>query len=175
MTNHVHLLATPREEQSISRMMQDVGRRYVRYFNTVYRRTGTLWEGRYKSSMVDAESYFLHCQRYIELNPVRANMVTEPAEYRWSSYHSNGRGIESAMWTPHPLYLGLANTKDERLDAYQKLFRYQLDGEVVKTIRNAVNKGMALGSERFMEEIEQFTGRRVKPLKRGPKKRGGKD
>ena len=105
MTNHVHLLVTPGETGAISRFMQHVGRRYVQHFNFLYQRSGTLWEGRYKSSLVDAENYLLTCYRYIEMNPVRAAMVREPVEYRWSSHRANALGHPDSVLTPHALYL----------------------------------------------------------------------
>ncbi len=174
MTNHVHLLVTPGTDDGISRMMQIVGRHYVRYFNHIYKRTGTLWEGRFKSCVIEAESYLLSCQRYIELNPVRANMVVAPAEYQWSSYGSNGLGRASKLWTAHNLYLSLGKTGEERQIAYRELFRGHLDEVMVNDIRTAVNKGLALGNERFKDEIEQLTGRRVRAGKRGPKIRKDK-
>jgi REP-associated tyrosine transposase len=102
MTNHVHLLVTPETRDGVSRMMQMLGRYYVRYFNYTYQRTGALWEGRFKSCVVDSEEYLLICQRYIELNPVRAGMVNSPCEYTWSSYKANGLGKPASLWTPHP-------------------------------------------------------------------------
>lgn len=119
MTNHVHLLATPSELGGVSLMMQRVGRHYVRYFNHVYRRSGTLWEGRFKSCVVAADDYLLICQRYIELNPVRANMVGHPSDYRWSSYRCNGLGRPAQLWTPHDIYLKLGKQEKERLRTYQ--------------------------------------------------------
>lgn len=117
MTNHVHLLVTPTSEGGVSKMMQSLGRHYVRYFNDTYRRTGTLWEGRFKSCVVDAENYLLICQRYIELNPVRAGMVESPEDYAWSSYSSNGLGRAAKLWTPHDAYLCLGTSpKKERND-----------------------------------------------------------
>lgn len=110
MTNHVHLLATPEEAGGISRMMQMLGCHYVRYFNHSYRRTVALWEGRFKSCVVDAEDYLLICQRYIELNPVRANMVESPSDYQWSSYKANGQGEAINMWTPHAVYHAFGET-----------------------------------------------------------------
>ena len=104
MTNHVHLLVTPKTDDGVSRLMQTLGSHYVRYFNFTYKRTGTLWEGRFKSCLVDEENYFLICQRYIELNPVRANMVTTPGDYKWSSYQANGLGKSMEFWTPHRVY-----------------------------------------------------------------------
>jgi putative transposase len=114
MTNHVHLLCTPRMNNGTSLMMQSLGRQYVRYFNCSYGRTGTLWEGRYKSCLVQAEDYLLHLYRYIELNPVRAKMIEDPADYHWSSYQINGLGKESELCTPHPIYLALHSNVMQR-------------------------------------------------------------
>ncbi len=147
MTNHVHLLASPHATDAVSNMMQAIGRRYVRYFNREYRRSGTLWEGRFKSSLVQTETYLLQCQRYIELNPVRAGMVSDPAEYTWSSYQRHALGKRVQMSTPHIEYLSLGKTDSIRQDAYRKLFQAHVDDEMIKDIRSAVNKGMALGSE----------------------------
>ena len=167
MTNHVHLLGTPKKGGAVSRMMQSVGRMYVRYFNKTYRRTGTLWEGRFKSCLVESERYLLECYRYIELNPVVANMVQDPAEYYWSSYQCNALGKESSLLKPHQEYLSLGKSSDERLKNYRELFKYHIDEEMVTDIREAVNKGMALGSGRFKEQIEQTYHRRVVPRKAG--------
>lgn len=171
MTNHVHLLVTPEIEGGVSRMMQMLGRRYVRYFNTIYRRTGTLWEGRFKSCIVDAENYLLVCQRYIELNPVRAGMVTVPEDYRWSSYGVNGLGKPVKLWTPHPVYQELGATRSDRATAYREQFAGELDASVLNQIRRTTNQGMALGNDKFKREIECLSGRRVTHLKRGPKRR----
>ena len=172
MTNHVHLLVTPETVDGVSRLMQSLGRHYVRYFNHSYQRTGTLWEGRFKSCLVDADSYLLLCQRYIELNPVRACMVECPAEYKWSSFLVNGLAQRAAMWTPHRIYSELGRTHEECSKIYRSLF----DGHIVKAlltqIRQSTNKGMALGNQRFKQEIERLSGRRVTELKRGPKKKG---
>jgi len=172
MTNHVHILATPPEHGSISRMMQKLGRHYVRYFNKTYRRSGTLWEGRFKSCVVDAENYLLVCQRYIELNPVRAGMVRDPAEYRWSSYHSNGLGMPSKLWKPHEGYLQLGQSEPERLEAYRALFKTGIDEATLVNIRASANKGLALGNDRFKDHIEALAGRRVRPGTPGPKRDG---
>jgi len=169
MTNHVHLLATPQTADGISSMMQYLGGHYVRYFNRTYRRSGTLWEGRFKSCIVDAEAYLLVCQRYIELNPVRANMVRSPSDYRWSSYRCNGLGRSSQLWTPHRLYLRLGSSDRERLEAYRALFEAHIEGDTLDVIRTSTNKGLALGNERFRADVEALTGRRVTPRKRGPK------
>jgi putative transposase len=175
MTNHVHLLATPGEVGAVSAMMQALGRRYVRYFNRQYRRSGTLWEGRFKSSLVQSESYLLQCYRYIELNPVRAGMVANPADYRWSSYQCNGLGKQSKLCVPHDEYLGLGRYDDERQVNYRALFETHIDGPVLDSIRGALNKGLALGNERFKEEIEALYGRRVRSGKMGRPNRQRKE
>ncbi|MCW8965815.1 MAG: transposase [Candidatus Pacearchaeota archaeon] len=171
MTNHVHLLATPYDHEAVSKMMQALGRRYVRYFNREYRRSGTLWEGRFKSSLVQSEVYLLQCQRYIELNPVRANMVSDPAEYVWSSYQSNALGKKIALYTPHEEYLKLGKTDEQRQKAYRSLFYSHVEDGLIEDIRSAVNKSMAFGNDRFKQEIEALCGRRIRPAKMGrPKK-----
>jgi putative transposase len=173
MTNHVHLLVTPKTDDGVSRMMQTLGRHYVRYFNHTYSRTGTLWEGRFKSCVVDAENYLLVCQRYIELNPVRASMVTDPGDYPWSSYRANGLGQPAKLWTPHRVYRELGETAADRAAAYRTLFVGQIDPAIINQIRQATHQGMALGNDRFKQEMERLTQRRVSPLKRGPKARQG--
>ena len=171
MTNHVHLLVMPTTEEGVSSMMQALGRRYVRYFNHTYRRTGTLWEGRFKSSLVQSDNYLLQCYRYIELNPVRANMVSDPSDYPWSSYRCNAFGNVSTLCTPHEEYLKLGQQQEERLRAYRDLFKVQMGEALLEQIRETVNKGLALGNDRFKDEIEELYGRRVKPAKMGrPKK-----
>ena len=169
MTNHVHLLVTPRFGDSISRCMQFLGRLYVRYFNFTYRRSGTLFEGRFKSCLVQSNSYLLACQRYIELNPVRAGMVSDPADYSWSSYRAHAFGQAARMWDPHQEYLALGSNNVFRTQAYRKLFRTELDTELIDDIRNAINTGVVLGNDRFRKEVEQLTGQRMHHLKRGPK------
>ena len=167
MTNHVHLLGTPNKEGAVSRMMQSVGRMYVRYFNKTYRRSGTLWEGRFKSCLVESERYLLECYRYIELNPVVANMVQDPGDYYWSSYQCNALGKASELLKPHEEYLALGKSTDERLKNYRELFKYHVDEEMITDIRESVNKGMAIGSERFKKQIERTYHRRVVPGKAG--------
>lgn len=160
MTNHVHLLLTPRQAENVPRLIIALGRRYVQYINKTYRRTGTLWDSRYKSSLIQAETYLLTCQRYIELNPVRAAMVDDPAHYRWTSYRANGLGHASAILTPHPLYLALGVDDRARQGAYRALFRAQLDKAAVDDIRLALGQNQPLGNERFYARIEKLTGRR---------------
>lgn len=167
MTNHVHLLLTPQDDSGVSKMMQAVGRRYVQYFNREYRRSGTLWEGRFKSCLVQDEIYLLELYRYIELNPVRAGMVKDPGEYRWSSYQVNAFEKASELCTPHREYLALGRDPLERQANYRGLFAHHVEGELLKDIRSNTNKGMAVGSVRFKKEIEVLTGRRLQSKKRG--------
>ncbi len=169
MTNHVHLLATPNTVDGISSLMQSLGRRYVRYFNHTYQRTGTLWEGRFRSCVVDAENYLLVCQRYIELNPVRAGMVNQPGEYAWSSFRSNGFGRPASFWSPHAVYRKLGPATETRASAYRELFKAHVDPKHADAIRSATNRNMALGNDRFKEEVARLTGRRVEALRRGRK------
>lgn len=167
MTNHVHLLLTPQISGSPSRLMQSVGRRYVQYVNRFYRRSGSLWEGRYKSSVVQAENYLLACMRYIELNPVRAGMVIDPGQYRWSSYRHNGLGQAEPRIKPHERYLALAETDETRRAVYRGLFRRELDDDAASDIREAMKLGMPLGSNRFAEAICARLGVRSNSGKRG--------
>jgi putative transposase len=131
MTNHVHLLVMPEESDSAGLMMKHLGQRYVQYINRTYRRSRTLWEGRFKSCIAQDETYVLGCYRYIELNPVRASMVCHPAEYRWSSYRANGQGEPSDMISPHEQYLKISPNKQDRESGYRGLFRYQLDAGLI--------------------------------------------
>ena len=151
MPNHVHLLVTSDKPDGIAKLMQSIGRRYVQYINRSYHRTGSLWEGRFKSSLVQAEEYLLTCMRYIELNPVRANMVNDPAQYRWSSYRHNGLGQVDERITSHSLYQSLGKDEAIRLAEYRALFRSELDEAALTDIRLALAQGQPLGSERFGE------------------------
>jgi putative transposase len=161
MTNHVHLLVTPQDADGASQLMKRLGQRYVQYFNRAYGRTGTLWEGRFRSCVVGEESYFLGCHRYIEMNPVRADMVAHPGEYRWSSYTANAQGESSTLIRPHSLYLGLGLNDQARQNTYRELFRYELDPGLVDEIRRVTHGGMVLGSERFATEVAILAGRRT--------------
>ena len=164
MTNHVHLLMTPmQEEQGISETMQALGRRYVRYINKTYRRTGTLWEGRFKASLVDSETHLLTCMRYIELNPVRAGMVAHPGEYRWSSFRANAQGQSDSLLTPPPLYVALDREATVRAHAYRELFRNHLDSDALHAIREALNHELVLGRSHFKQKIERMTNRQTEP------------
>ena len=172
MTNHVHLLLTPPEPEAVSRLVISLGRRYVQYINKSYRRTGTLWDSRYKSSLVQADDYLLLCQRYIELNPVRADMANDPAHYRWSSYRANGLGQADSLLTPHDVYLGLGRSEAGRLEAYRALFRSELDADAIGDIRTALEQGQPLGNSRFLDSVERATGQRREAKPRGrPRKR----
>jgi len=169
MSNHVHLLITPVESDSVSGMMQFVDREYVRYFNRKYSRTGTLWDGRFKSCLVQTERYFLICQRYIELNPVRACLASEPASFHWSTYSANALGVESSLLCPHEAYLALGNTQAKRLAAYRALCKQAIPEKQLDEIRFALNKGLVLGSKKFKDRIERESGQRTRLGKLGRK------
>ncbi len=171
MTNHVHLLATPETESSLSKTMQSVGRRYVQYFNYTYGRTGTLWEGRYKSTLIESARYLLTCMRYIELNPVRAAMVQHPDDYPWSSYLANAQGKADALISPHALYRKLGRSNEEREAAYRQLFRVQIANADLEAIRQSTNKAWVLGDSRFRAKVEALSERRAAPLPRGRPRR----
>lgn len=144
MRNHVHLLVTPLEENAPSRLMQFIGRHYVRYFNFTYQRSGTLWEGRFHSCLIESNRYLLNCQKYIELNPVRAGIVRSPADYRWSSYQANGLGINSKLLSPHPIYTQLGKTKFERLARYRELFDENIEGAYCRIFATHLTKAWFL-------------------------------
>jgi len=175
MTNHVHLLATPEAEQSIPGVMQSLGRRYVQYFNRCYRRTGTLWEGRYRATPIDSGQYLLTCMRYIEMNPVRAGMVETPGEYPWSSYGANGHGQVDEWVSPQSIYRQLGNDAGERCAAYRRLFRVALDPKVLSEIREASNKAWVLGNDRFKARVEELSGRRAGRKPRGRPRKAALD
>ena len=167
MTNHVHLLITPEHKHGISQVMQSLGRYYVQYFNYRYRRTGTLWEGRYKATLLQTERYLLTCYQYIELNPGRAGMVENPADYPWSSYHCNALGKTDSLIVPHELYCRLGESSDTRCRAYQSLFKEQITNLTLDEIREATNKAWVLGNDRFKTRIEQMLDRQAAPKPRG--------
>jgi putative transposase len=167
MTNHAHLLVSSSDADGVGAMMKALGQRYAQYVNRTYRRSGTLWEGRFRSCLTQEEHYLLACMRYIELNPVRAGMVEHPGEYRWSSYRANAQGEKDALVQPHELYLRLGADMVTRQAAYRELFRYELEPGLVDEIRKASNGNYALGDTRFAEQIAQALGRRVQPGKAG--------
>lgn len=161
MSNHFHLLATPEDASGIPQMMQAVGRQYVRYFNRRQARTGTLWEGRYRSTLIQAERYLLACMVYIDLNPVRAGMVSDPADYPWSSHaHYIGRRVDRLV-TPHPLYWALGNTPFARDAAYAELVHAGLSMGQQQALTDSALRGWALGEPDYVAELQQRTSRRV--------------
>ena len=167
MTNHVHLLLTPPDAGAVPRLMISLGRRYVQYINRSYRRTGTLWDSRYKSSLIHADGYLLACMRYIERNPVRAALVDDPAHYRWTSYRANGLGQPDERLTPHEVYLTLGATNAVRRKAYRELFRAELDAAAVDEIRLALNQNQPLGDSRFYARVARAVGERREARPRG--------
>jgi putative transposase len=167
MPNQIQLLATPADDTGLARMMQWVGRQYVPYFNRQYQRAGTLWQGRYRASVIEAAQYLLLCTRFIELAPVRAGLAAQAADYPWSSYvHHIGAGSDSLI-TEHALYWALGNTPFEREAAYRDLAEHALPPEQVAELEAAIPKGWALGSPLFKMALEKQGGRRVQPGKRG--------
>lgn len=175
MTNHVHLLVTPRRLDGLSKMMQCLGRNYVGWFNQCHERTGTLWEGRFRSCLVDADEYLLRCYRYIELNPVRAGIVADPADYPWSSFRCNALGRYSRLIVPHELYLSLGRTPALRMATYRELFNVALEPENLHAIRRAIKSGRVLGRDCFREECEARSGRSLQPGPRGRPRSGNKE
>ncbi len=147
--------------------MQSVGRRYVRYVNSTYRRTGTLWEGRYKSALIDSEHYLLVCSCYIELNPVRAGMVNQPTDYRWSSYRANAHNEPTSLLQRHALFQALGTTADTRAKHYRSLFERVIDREVLGKLRQGTEREAVIGNERFQSEIEQVLQRRTRKHSHG--------
>lgn len=166
MTNHIHLLVTPENKTAISNSMKVAGSRYAQYMNKNYKRTGTLWEGRHRSSLVQSEKYLMSCYRYIELNPVNANMVKRPDEYKWSSYRVNAYGEESWI-SPHEEYLLLGNSSMNRCRNYRELFRHQLETTDLHLIREAAHYCQPVGDSRFKSEIQSKYGIKLGQTKRG--------
>ena len=167
MSNHVHLLVCPSTEHGLSLMMRLLGSRYVQYVNRVHRRTGTLWEGRFRSNLIESERYLLPCHHYIESNPVRAKFVPNPADYAWSSYQHHAEGRVDAVIKDHPIYLALGSTNTERQHAYRVWFCDQVETEESAEIRRSIRRGLVLGEEKFKDEIERVVARRVRPGKSG--------
>jgi REP-associated tyrosine transposase len=170
MTNHVHLLMTPGSADGASRVMKHLGQQFVQYVNRSRHRTGSLWEGRFRSSIVDSEGYLLRCHRYIEMNPVRAGMVTHPGDYPWSSYRANAWGLASDMVTRHSRLTGLGHTDEQRRAAYLQLFNAALTTHELEEIRAAANGGFALGSPEFVEQLGEIAGRPAGRRRKGPKR-----
>jgi putative transposase len=167
MPNHVHVLATPSDEDGLAAMMQKVGRLYVPWFNGKYGRSGTLFQGRFRTSVIDPDAYFLACIRYIELNPQRSQLAIDPLDYPWSSYAHHAGVRPDALITDHAKYWELGNTPFQREAAYIELARQGMSGQELDTINAAVLKGTPLGSRDFMVALEHKTKRQILPAKRG--------
>lgn len=167
MTNHVHLLVTPDIPDGVSLLIRDAGRDFVRNINKKYERTGTLWESRFKSSVIDSDEYCLACYRYIELNPVRAKMVSHPRDYQWSSYRANAIDGESPIVTPHDLWIQLGQNVEERRQTYRTLFESELDSDALAAIRRGLAKGLPTGTPDFTRKIESVLGYSLVPRRPG--------
>lgn len=167
MINHTHLLVTPGSERTVPLVMQAMGRGYVQALNKKYDRTGTLWQGRYKASLVQDDRYLLACHKYIELNPVRAGLVAAPGDYPYSSFAHNAGGNCDSLLTPHKIYESLASTLEERRAAYRRLFVDSIAPEMLSTIRDTTNACLVLGNDRFKDQVEAMLGRSVRPGKDG--------
>ena len=167
LPDRVHILATPGNPDSVSRVVQSLGRNYVQYFNECYGGEGTLWEGRYRATVIDPKHYLLDCSRYIESAPVRDGLVDRPKDYRWSSFAHNAQGKQDEMITPAREYRALGDSDKERAKAYRKLFRARMDDDLAKRIHESAMKGWVLGDARFAAKIEKLSGRRATPLPKG--------
>lgn len=167
MDNHVHLLATPETDDGLPKLMQAVGRSYVRYFNAKHSRTGTLWEGRYRSNLIDSERYLLACMVYIDLNPVRAGMVAQPADFQWSSHRHCIGQVSDKLVTPHALFWGLGNTPFAREAAYSEQVQSGVSPVQKDQLTRSALSGWALGGPGFVDELTQRTARRLLPGKAG--------
>ncbi|MDZ4738567.1 MAG: transposase, partial [Alphaproteobacteria bacterium] len=175
MANHVHMLVTPERADSLPRTMQSLGRRYVRYVNFSHKRTGTMWEGRYRAAPIDSNDYFLMCCRYIELNPVRARVAAHPRDYPWSSYRAHALGAPDPLISDHPNFRALGRSLAERQKSYRALFRNKLDEDFIDALRSATNGGWALGDDRFKRQIAKAAKRRASPLPTGRPPNSAKD
>ncbi len=169
MSDHVHLIVTPERADGLSRLMKHLSQRYVQYFNRAYGRRGTLWDGRFRSGLVQAQDLLLRCCRYVELNPVRAGIVRHPGEYEWSSYRCNAEGSPSVLVQPHVEYLALGSTDADRQAAYEALCRTTPDAAEVAAISRCVYRGRALDSDRLREEMTRARSRRA--TEAGPRRR----
>ena len=167
MTNHVHLLLTPSAVEACTSLMRDLGQRYVQYFNRHYGRTGTLWEGRYRSFIAESARYVIGCYRYIELNPVSAGMVRGPADYPWSSYAANAGLRSDRLVTAHPEYLALGNDPESRHASYARLVEDGVEPTLLQQIREATENGYPLASDAFKAELAARLGRKTEPGRPG--------
>ncbi|MDX2145194.1 MAG: transposase [Rhodospirillaceae bacterium] len=162
MTNHVHLLVSPLTSDSLPKAMHDIGWHFTRHINATRGRTGSLWEGRYRASLIDTETYFFVCSRYIEMNPVRAGLALTPADYRWSSYRCNAGGAHDPLIWPHALYRDLGTDAAARAASYAALFANALTTAQLDEVRGAAHAGRALGSQDFIDRLERETGTRLR-------------
>ncbi len=172
MTNHVHLLISTHEPQATSAFMKHVGQRYAQHFNRVRERTGHLWESRYRSSLVDSGEYLFTCYRYIELNPVRAGLVSSADQYPWSSFGTNALGVPSTFLQPHPEYLRLGRSEGERREAYLAIVQAGLSDTELAAIRASINSNRAFGSPEFIVTAARALGKGVRVTPRGRPRRG---
>ena len=171
MKNHAHFIIEPSNDKGISNMMQSLGRRYVRYINDKYRRTGTLWEGRHKSSLIDRDEYLLCCSRYIELNPVRAKLVQHPQDYKWSSFSFKVEGKANDLLDIDAMYMELGSTDKERQKNYREFVLEGIEKPAMEMITRAIEKDAVLGTKKFIDEVASLLNRDIKLRKRGrPKK-----
>ena len=167
MDNHLHLLATPETAEGLPSLMQAVGRRYVRHFNDRHGRTGTLWEGRYRSTVIETERYLLACMVYIDLNPVRAGLVGQARDYPWSSHgHYIGQRSDRRI-TPHPLWWTLGNTPFAREAAYAEMVHAGVGAAQQAALTDATLRGWALGGPDFVADLQKLTARRTAPMRPG--------
>jgi putative transposase len=167
MTNHVHLLLSTGGRTGPSVLMRRLGQHYVQYFNRRHGRSGTLWEGRFRTCLVDSQRYLLVCQRYIELNPVRARMVETPEDYPWSSYRANAFGTDDPLVTPHLVYTSLGTHDVDRRAAYRHLFLEDLSEQLLTEIRRTGNSSRPLGPASFVDEVASTVGQRPVQRRRG--------
>lgn len=167
LPSQLQLLASPSDSTGLARMMQWVGRHYVPYFNAKYQRAGTLWQGRYKATVIDSENYFLTCSQYIELSPVRLGLAGSPGDYPWSS-HAHHLGMRpDPLIQDHPLFWALGNTPFDREAAYRNLVDQGLSENQWLALETAIAKGWPLGSEKFLNMLAKQASRRVSPARRG--------
>jgi putative transposase len=162
MSNHLHLLITPTDKVQLSKFMQTMANRYVRYYNATRNRTGTIWEGRFKSCLIDSENYLFALYRYIEMNPARANMVKDIADYPWSSYRHNALGKKNSLITEHKLYQDLGDSREVRAEKYQKIFSTENTTKQEQQIAVATMRGEVYGSSEFHHEIGKVISRSTK-------------
>ena len=171
LPNAPHIIATPHLNDGLPSMMQSLGRRYVQYINHRYQRSGTLWSGRYKSSVIDSDAYLLSCYRYVELKPMHDGLVENPEDYYWSSFNHHTGRKKNKFITDHSLYLKLGDTWHERANHYNQQFTYEFDPHLLQYIAETIKLGQVLGGDKFKDRIERIANHRVRPLKRGrPKK-----